>query len=160
MELTSLIFVGDLNCTIALEEVCERSRRIDPLVGMFRDALLAHNFLDILPVEMAPTWENGHTSVAYVAKRLDHILMHEHLISLFGDVQKKIISNFLSDHGPITLVWKKLIVHLHMPFKFNRTWLDDLEFNTLVRDTWRCMGDIKSSPMEHIITNWRLSTMK
>lgn len=77
IELASLIFSSDLNYTIALEEVWGRSRRIDHLAGMFRDALLAHNFVNICPKEMAPTWDNGCTSVAYFAKRMDHFLMHE-----------------------------------------------------------------------------------
>lgn len=111
------------------------------MARMFCDALLAHNLVDICLEEMAPTWENGHAGEAYVAKRLDRFLMHEHLIAHFRDVHMEIISNFLSDHRPITLVWKKSMMRLGMPFKFNKKWLDDPKFNTLVRDTWHCKGE-------------------
>lgn len=144
MELAFLIIAGDLYCTISLEEVWGWSKSMDPLVGMFRDALLAHNFVDTCPDEMAPTWDNGRAGEAYVAKRLDRFLMHEQLVARLGDLQMEIIRNFLSGHRPITLLWKRSMVHLGMPFKFNRTWLDAPQFNTLVRDTWHYDGDIGS----------------
>jgi len=68
MELASLIIAMDLNCTVGLDEVWGRSRKIDLLVGMICNTIMAHNFVDIFPAKMDPTWDNGRAGVAYVAK--------------------------------------------------------------------------------------------
>jgi len=86
MELASLILTSNLSYTIALEEVWGSTTWIDPMVGMFHDALLTHNFIDIYQMDMAPTWDNGNAGEAYVAKRLDGFLMHEELFARFTDV--------------------------------------------------------------------------
>lgn len=77
MDLDSLITSRDLNCTISLDEVCGHCRKINPLARKIQDVILLHNFVDICPEKIAPTWDNGHTSMTYVARRLDRFLIHE-----------------------------------------------------------------------------------
>lgn len=59
LELDSLIIVGDINCTIRLDEVWGRYKKIDPLARMIQDVILMHNFVDICPVKITPTWDNS-----------------------------------------------------------------------------------------------------
>jgi len=40
-----------------------------------------------------------------------------------------------------------------MEFKFSMTWLDDMDFNTLVRDTWHRDGDFGIPPLIGYWTN-------
>lgn len=135
MELVSLIIVGDLNYTLSSDEVWGCGRKVDPLADPFQDALLSHNFVDICPAKIAPTWDNGRFGTTYVAKRLDHFLSHEKLIERLGDFCTEIISNFTSDHRPISLQWRNTGIRKGLPFKVNRSWLEDLEFNELVQES-------------------------
>lgn len=56
------------------------------------------------------------------------------LIDFLGDFCSKIINNFTSDHHPITLQWRNVGIRKGLPFKFNRTWLEDPNFNQLIQD--------------------------
>jgi len=70
----------------------------------------------------------------------------------------EIINKFLSDHKPITLIWKKSMIRLGMLFKFNRALLVDHDFSTLVKDTWSHARDFGSTPMELILE--KLETLR
>lgn len=66
----------------------------------------------------------------------------------------EIINNFTSDHRPILLQWRNTRIRKGFPFKFNRTWLDGLEFNELVQETWECRTSLTStSPSQHLLDN-------
>jgi len=87
----------------------------------------------------------------YFAKRLDRFLLHEQIMECLGEVHARVISNFLSDHRPITLQWRRANFRHGMPFKFNETWLDDQDFNALVHSLWTCDSDQGPSLMVHIL---------
>jgi len=77
--------------------------------------------------------------------------MHEQMMERRGDVHAGVINNFLSDHRPITLQWRREYFRHGMPFKFNQAWLDDQDFNTLVHFIWNHECDHEPSPMVHIL---------
>lgn len=54
-DLTSLIIVGDLNCTICLNEIWGCSRKVDVMVDYIKDIILKHNLVDICPSMFIPT---------------------------------------------------------------------------------------------------------
>lgn len=41
-------------------------------------------------------------------------------------------------------------MRLGMPFKFNRIWLEDADFNSLIRDFWTQYRDADNPPMQAI----------
>jgi len=129
MEPVSLIIVGDLNYTLSSDEVwgCGRKMRMDPLASPLQDALLTYNFVDICPAKIAPIWDNGKFGISYLAKILDCFLVHEKMIERLGNFCTEIINNFTSDHRSITLQWRNIGIRKGHSFKFNRSWLEDLE---------------------------------
>lgn len=151
MDLQTLIIAGDLNYTMSLDETWDCFRKTDPLAGKIQNSIIMNNFLDICPYEISPTWDNGHSGSVYVAKRLDRFLIHEKLLDHFGDVWVNTINKFISDHRPITLQWSEIVPHSSFPFKFNRTLLQDPEFNNMVHDTWGNINVMGSSPMLSIL---------
>eukprot|EP00253_Pinus_taeda_P019600 PITA_19600 len=123
MELASLMIAGDLNCTF-----------------------------NICPAKITPTWDNGRSGSAYLAQRLDHFLVHEKLIERLGLLDSEILSNFTSDHRPITLQWRNAGIRKGFPFKFNRNWLEDPAFNDLVQESWNNYShQTNSSPSQHLL---------
>lgn len=132
LDLDSLLIGGDLNCTLSNDEIWGRGRRDDLVGGMIRDAILQHNFFDVYPFMMGPTWDNGRSQDAFLTKRLDRFLIHDRLIDRLGIPTSKIILSFISDHRPISIQWNHLGHRNGFPFKFNRVWLEDAQFNNLI----------------------------
>lgn len=121
MEMASLIIVGDFNCTVGLDEVWGGSKNIDPLVGLIHDAIIDHNLVDVCPQTMVLTWDNGRVGMTYVVKRMDRLILHEQLVERLEDVHVGFINNYLFDHRPITLQWRRDDFIHGLPFKFNQT---------------------------------------
>lgn len=106
LTLDSLILVGDLNCTIWMNDIWGGSGKVDSIVEQIKDIIANFNLVDICPPCISPTWDNGRMGDGHVAKRLDRFLLREHLIEILGTIQSGIINNFISYHRPIILQWK------------------------------------------------------
>ena len=60
-----------------------------------------------------------------------------------GDVISHIIENYISDHRPIKLFWCNADIKVGFPIKFNRVWLKDRGFESLIRTHWLERRDIE-----------------
>lgn len=98
--------------------------------------IIDHNFVDICPSNISPTWDNGRSGEFYIAKRLDCFLLHDLLIERLGLVSFEIISCHISNHRPIILHWCRKDFHWGLPLKFNRIWLDDPSYSDIVKKIW------------------------
>eukprot|EP00253_Pinus_taeda_P033452 PITA_33452 len=76
-----LIVGGDLNFSLGRAEAWGPSSREDPLSDFFLKLLSDNNLIDPAPIKLKPTWRNRRAGEARVAKRLDHFLLSEDLIS-------------------------------------------------------------------------------
>lgn len=92
--------------------------------------------MDVLPAQMYPTWENGRSDKAYVAKRLDRFILHVSLIDKMGMPFSSIEKVFISDHRLKVLGWKNKGFRKGYSFKFNRTFLEDPAFSDLIKNLW------------------------
>jgi len=125
-----------------------------------KDIIFEHNLVDIYPYKSAPTWDNGRHGLNCIAKSVDHFLLHEQMVEKIGNFQSCIVNKYISDHRPITLTWRRKDTRFFFPFKYNKVWLEDPEFEDLVcahysKDRDRTIG---ISPMEDII--YRLRALK
>lgn len=154
LELDLFLMGGDLNYTLCGDEVWGSARKMDPLVGCIREALLQHNLTDISPQSLGPTWDNGRIGSTFVAKRLDRFLIFDNLLVRMGRPISNIINCFISDHRPITLSWGNRKYKKGLPYKFNRVSLEDKELNDLVKFFWHdsCSNEI-ISPSQHLLDN-------
>lgn len=82
-------------------------KKTNAMSDKFKDIILDHNYVDICPPKISPTWDNGRTGNGYKAKHLDGFLIHEDLVDRLGSVQFGIMSNFILDHRPIFLFWQQ-----------------------------------------------------
>lgn len=101
-----LIIAGDLNFTLSASECWGRCRKMDPLADSLKMEFLNRDLIDISPSKLVPTWGNGRSGDAYIAKRIDRFLVHTSLIDKMGLPFSFIRSTFISDHRPIVLCWR------------------------------------------------------
>lgn len=146
-----LMIAGDLNFTLNMEEIWGVSKKKDPLAEKIKiELLVRRNYIDIRPSHMLPTWENGRSGDAYIAKRLDRFFLHANLIDKMGMPFSSIEHFFISDHRPISLGWKQKGFRKGYSFKFNRTALDDPAFNNYIKNAWQEM--MSSCPTPFLMT--------
>eukprot|EP00253_Pinus_taeda_P029310 PITA_29310 len=152
MENEALLIARDLNSTLDPDEVWGKGKKADAIGEKIKEAMLQFNYVDICPKTLSPTWDNGRSGDAYIAKRLDRFIMHEQLMEKFGIPNSHTLPVFISDHRPVSLQWMNSKAQNGYPFKFNRYWLEDESFNSMIQEFW--MADWLSadtSPLEYLI---------
>eukprot|EP00253_Pinus_taeda_P004767 PITA_04767 len=95
---------------------------------------------------MMPTWDNGRIDKVYIAKRIDRFIVHGDIIDKMGMPHSSIGNAFISYHRPIYLSWKENGFRKGYPFKFNRTWLEDPDFNEVITKTWKDLSAKDMTP--------------
>lgn len=55
----SLVWAGDLNCTLGIKELWGQSRAVGRMAQKLRDIILTHNLIDVCPPKNSPTLDNG-----------------------------------------------------------------------------------------------------
>lgn len=103
LEIDTLLIAGDLNCTLAPNEVWRKGKKSDLIREKIREAMLQNYLIDISPDPLAPTWDNGRAGEACIAKRLDRFILHGKLLENHGIPSSFILPVFISDHRPISL---------------------------------------------------------
>eukprot|EP00253_Pinus_taeda_P022511 PITA_22511 len=148
LELQYLIYgfiKGDLNVTLNSNETWSNSMKKDPLAVHIIYELLNRNLVDINPPKMLPTWDNGRNKEPYIAKRLDRFILHVSIIDTLGMPFSTIGNVFISDHRPILLSWREKGFKKGYSFKFNRSCLEEPEFNDVII-TWREISSTDNMP--------------
>jgi hypothetical protein len=128
--------VDDLNFTLSAREIWGEQARLDPLADYFSNLLQSTGLIDLHPSVMTPTWWNGRSGSSGISKRLDRFLLAPNLLDSQRNFCSWVVASTISDHNPICLQVGGLSRIVASPFKFNSTWLEDPDFNSLVRSTW------------------------
>ena len=64
-------------------------------------------------------------------------MMHVNLVDKWSLLRSDVIVSDISDYQPITLSWKSCAISTGKPFKFNRIWLEDVDYNNMVNSVWQ-----------------------
>lgn len=128
--------MGDFNIALNTNECWGSGRKSDPLADRLRTEFLMKNLIDVPPKKMAPTWDNRRSGPGYIAKRLDRFIIKASLIAQWGMPEASTGDDFTSDHRPIFLKWRILGHKLGYAFKFNRIFLKDASFTSLIKQRW------------------------
>jgi hypothetical protein len=131
-----LIMAGDMNFTTSTEEVWGTSALVDSLAGFFKALFIKNNLVDVVPIEVVPTWHNGRSGDDGIAKRLDRIYVVEDLITSTMRYRTWVEYPYLSDHAPVFLQLGVGIPTVAYPFKLNPVWLREESFAIMVREVW------------------------
>ena len=98
------------------------------LAYFFKDLFENAGLMDVELNLFRPTWIYGRSSEVRVARHLDKFLVSDHLLQLFEKFKSWIGVDPFSDHQPIWMQVDKEDSWKPFPFKFNRTWNQDKEF--------------------------------
>jgi hypothetical protein len=64
----NLVLAGDLNFTVAANEVWGTKARLDPLAKYFQEIFKNYGLVDIVPLQHVPTWRNGREGTESIEK--------------------------------------------------------------------------------------------
>lgn len=131
----NLILGGDLNFILSTHEVWGTSARIDPKAVFFYSIFHRAGLIDLHPSMSSPTWRNGKIGANGIAKRLDRFLLDSKLIGDRLHFRSWVEPSTISNHHPICLSIEGPPRLTAAPFKFNCSWIGDLGFNSLVKNT-------------------------
>lgn len=136
MDIHSLIIVGGLNLNLEAKECWDQNPRRDPLVGFFKHTFNRNFLRDVAPSLVCLTQRNRWIGVDGITKWIYRFLVHLHLCHRMQNVQSTTFFLDVSNHYPILLEWGDEKNMNLVPFKFNHMWLNEPEFNDLVRNYW------------------------
>jgi hypothetical protein len=140
-------------------EVWGPTTHLDRHANYFLDLIKDHLLVDLAPDVLVPTWRNNRAGGAFIAKRLDHILVAESLLSAVGRYQSWVELPYISDHAPVIAQFDFSQTRVAYPFKLNPTWLVEQDFALIVKEVW---GD--STFLEEVDIQlrfvWKLKTLK
>jgi len=146
LEVKSLLMAGDFNLALGSAECWGNCRSPGNMAGRFRRELLNRDVVDVVPENMCPTWDNSRIGQAYIAKRIDRVIMHVSIYAKMGTPVLSIGSDHISDHRPIFLKWREKVRRLGYPFKFNRVHLTDPSFNDKISNKWKSLHEDEMAP--------------
>ena len=126
--------------TLSASEIWGKRAVLDPLSSFFKHHFDSVGLIDTAPSIAGPTWRNGRVGDDGINKRLDHFLI---ALSLIPSLLVHQVWTHISDifgHYPVCLEWNKSLGSCNYSFKFNRSWLNDQDFVSLVTDRWSRMS--------------------
>jgi hypothetical protein len=128
-------------------------------VDFFRDLFASNNLFDVQPSCLVPTWRNGRSGTAAIARRLDRFLVAEAFMISPSPPSSWVEFPFVSDHAPILLNLMPPTRLRPTPFKFNHHWIQSGDYSNLVREVWTDPSFLlEENPQRRIV--WKLKTLK
>ena len=105
---------------------------MDALANYFNSLFDQKELIDLQPNRIEPKWRNNRGGDARISNRIDRFLVAEHLMDRFLQVRQWVGSGGASDHFPFFLELKKGPIKPTSPMKFNKIWLKDESFISLI----------------------------
>ena len=135
-----LIIGGDFNMISNLEEKKGGIKALLVEDMAFKDTISCCVLVDIQTSSGFFSWNNRRGGAQQIAKRLDHFLVYDKIITLGGLLDASVLPTVESDHWPIALSWHSQGTPLHKPFKFEKLWLTHPTFMDSVSSWWEDMS--------------------
>lgn len=129
--------VGDLNAILAPQEK-QGGRRFRPSssagLATFMDASGA---VDVGFVGLLFTWDNSRPGLTHIKERLDRCIVNVNWRIWYPNATVTHLPISASDHSPITLCLRGPNSSLPRQFQFEKFWLVDHSYFTIVEAAWR-----------------------
>jgi endonuclease/exonuclease/phosphatase family metal-dependent hydrolase len=119
LDSNNLILACDLNFTLGADEVRGATTQLDKLAEYFKDMMLEHHLIDLVPVEIVPTWRNSRSGRHSISKRPHRVIVLEILLTDVGRFCRWVDLPFVSDHAPVAVQFDFQPFPMEFPFKFN-----------------------------------------
>eukprot|EP00253_Pinus_taeda_P011568 PITA_11568 len=139
-----LVLGGDLNLIWNIEEKMGGKYLNDPSRAALEEIIEAQKLRDIPPCNGKFTWSNKRARTQNIKERLDRILIQESIATGFSSIKRNIVHATAFDHKPVVLILDRLENYGPIPFKYNKNWDSEDEFNKIIKDS--CEFDVIGSP--------------
>ena len=147
--LPNLLMAWDLKFTLSSSEIWGTRARPDPLSSYFYQLITRNNLVDLNMCAPILTWSsNGRVGDDGVRQRLNCFLIFDHLLPTLSCFRTWAMPLNVSDHYPIFLEWGRNLTSQCYRFKFNRAWLLEDDFSSLVNSSW--MAPLTMGPLTHL----------
>ena len=133
----NLILACDLNFTLGADEVWGAETKLVKLAEYFKDMMLEHHLIDLVPVETILTWRNGRSGTDSISKCLDRVIVLKNLLTDVGRFRSWVDLPFVLDHAPVVVQFDFQPYPMAYPFKLNPSWLNEADSTPIVCDVWR-----------------------
>jgi len=148
MNLDNIIHRGDLNFETYTRVLWASSTIVDPIAYFFNHVIQQVKLIDEEPLVMGPNWNNGRSRRDGISKRLDHFLISISFVSSIQRYRSWVVHSCFFYHKLIVLEMDVGRIVIRYSYKFNPIWLEEEEFNVLVKNKWASMSHIDfNSPM-------------
>ena len=127
---------GDFNMIANMEEKKGGRDRTNSDGNLLKNFIINNWLIDIPTSNGIFTWTNKREGIQQIASRLDRFLISDNATYVGGDFSATILPFSGSDHWPIELQWNRPGNNLKRPFRFEEFWLNQPDFNELVKATW------------------------
>ena len=129
----NLIAMGDFNSTLQVDESWGHRAWADLMAVYIGEILDRTNMVDIRPNPIIPTWTNRRFGGEFIGKRIDRAMVKEHMVAWMGNMHTYTHVSDILDHMAAVLTWRVESRQKGVPFKFNRAWLQDEEYNVIIQ---------------------------
>ena len=77
--------------------------KLKKLAVYFKNLMLEHHLIDLVPIETVPNWRNGGSGRDSISKDLDRVIVSEILLNDVGRFRSWVEIPFVLDHAPTTV---------------------------------------------------------
>lgn len=123
------------------------TRKLNKDSKAFLDFINTAKLVDVHLKSGAFTWNNRRVGERQIASRLDRFLISESILLEGVIVESDILPSGGSDHWPISLIATIEGTLRNNPFRFEKFWLNHLDFTQLVEKRWHEPMDIRGTKM-------------
>lgn len=122
-------------------------RKLNKDSEAFLDFIVSTKLVDIQPKSGAFTWNNRRGGERQITSRLHKFLISESILLEGVIVESDILPSGGSDHWPISLIAAIQGTPRNKPFRFEKFWLNHLDFIQLVEKWWHEPMNIRGTKM-------------
>ena len=140
--------MGDFNELVRIEEKQGRHHRSERQMQLFRDALDDCRFMDLGFTGPQFTWTNNRAG-DMTWERLDRVVATPEWVSLFPSVRVHHLDCRWSDHKPLWIGTKRMVMPTRKPFRFEEVWTSDSSCEETIEAAWQ-----KSKPGVPMYSVW------
>ena len=114
---------------------------------LFNNTIIDLDLIDVRTSNGIFTWNNKQTEDIGIACRLDRFLFSESVMMAGGNLKAIVLPVARSNHWPISLEWDNVGVNPRRPFRFEKFWLLQPDFQEKLKGWWESSPPIRGTRM-------------
>ena len=130
------IIRGDINLIRNLDEKKGGIRSLNIASTLFNNTISDLDLIDVRNSNGIFTWNNKQSGDRGISCRLDRLLLSESVMMDGGNLRAIVLPVAGSNHWPITLEWDNVRFNPRRPFRFEKFWILQPNFQEKLKNWW------------------------